>query len=149
MDKSLSIIINIYRIVNKYTFKILIFIAIMRINTLHTRIETRVLYNLLMQMQLRFYWSFETFCENNNILCNFWHCIPNKKDENETFSSLLSRITNEFNLPSDLSQSKRCRTGRGKNQRDILKQTKKISTKIFFSFIESILAGVEDTLLVW
>lgn len=102
MHKSLSIIINIYRIVNKYTFKILIFIAIMRINTLHTRIETRVLYNLLMQMQLRFYWSFETFCENNNILCNFWHCIPNKKDENETFSSLLSRITNEFNLPSDL-----------------------------------------------
>lgn len=141
MDKSLSIIINIYRIVNKYTFKILIFIAIMRINTLHTRIETRVLYNLLMQMQLRFYWSFETFCENNNILCNFWHCIPNKKDENETFSSLLSRITNEFNLPSDLSQSKRRRGG--KNQRDIL------STKIFFSFIESILAGVEDTLLVW
>lgn len=63
MDKSLSLIINIYTIVNKYTFIILIFITIMCVNTFYTLDVSKRFVQSIDANAIKIpLWSFKTFC---------------------------------------------------------------------------------------
>lgn len=100
MDKNLSLIINIYTIVNKYTFIILIFITIMCVNTFYTLDVSKRFVQSIDANAIKIpLWSFKTFCtEQLHILRVIFDTVSQtrKKRWKEIFILIISLVTFPF-----------------------------------------------------